>query len=225
MKRLELKYLLTLRLYQDALALVKCHSRLDNPCQSGEPYAVCSTYFDTPDFAYYLQKKNGVAYRKKYRFRTYGLDADSGFFEIKYREHAYVHKQRTSFRRENLLNILHEDIEQKDFNREQQMVYQMLMGQNLKPTHLIHYKRVAYVAQQENPFRITFDFELSTANVQNHSGLDATQHRLFNSHVIMELKPHESLPLWCYQMLKELKLVSSSISKYALTLEKLKIFN
>jgi SPX domain protein involved in polyphosphate accumulation len=226
LKRLELKYLITQEQYRRIVFLVSQHAKLDKACEDGRPYSVHSTYFDTPQFDFYMQKKDGLPTRRKYRFRTYGNESEQGFFEIKYREDSSVYKQRFSFLRSTWLDILQLSDDKSDFKTKTaqvsyDMVHRILIGQHLAPTHLIQYKRLAYIAHQEESFRITFDFDLRTANIKNHVLSDENPHKVFNSYIVMELKPSTSLPVWCYQILKEFKLVKQSISKYAITLEKL----
>lgn len=219
MWRAELKYLITLGQYQDIQRWLKPYAILDSQCQMGLPYLVSSTYFDTPDYYHYWQKKDGVSIRKKYRFRTYGEVEDNGYFEIKYRHSSRVAKQRIPVQKKLWLDLfLKSSISPAPQAAE--TLYHIITTQDLKPTHLVQYKRLAYIVPHDFPYRITFDFELAGFDVANHVWQGASRKNIFDEYVIMELKPHSYLPLWCYHMLKEFQLSAQSISKYALTLEK-----
>lgn len=222
MERFELKYLVDQKAVVAIEQIVRQHGVRDTHDLEPEGYLVSSTYFDTPDLLCYYEKKDGVAFRKKYRFRTYGLEPEYGFFEIKYRHNQLVEKQRVRFTKSAWAFLFEKGDECDLAEPLQMMVLNVLYQRELRPTHLVQYRRRAYsVLEGESPLRITFDFEVSGSNTTNHQLQNLSRHQIFSGYAVLELKTRSNLPSWCINMLIDCGLVARPISKYVLTLEKL----
>jgi len=225
LERYELKYLVDLETLVKIEKTVQIHGFAD-PQATQKKYNIISTYFDSPDLKAYYQKKDGVRHRKKYRLRTYGKNPEYGFFEIKYRNGNKVSKLRIKLSKDKWEKLIFENDDSihniiDKLSTDEQLIINSIIANQLEPTHIVSYWRKAYIIPQETPFRITFDLETSGSPEKQHDLSQLSTLELYPGYGILEIKIHDQLPLWCYQMLKEFRIYTQSLSKYALTMERL----
>ncbi len=228
--RFELKYVI-----DDAVAKRLAETLAENmvldPYGAGGVYRVTSLYYDSPDFACFRSKVEGIKYRRKVRIRTYGLAAESPddrvALEIKQRINRTVQKRRirTTLREATELVARRQTIETDDpADREviSEIDY-LARVLRLRPACVISYLREAWIGGPYEPgLRVTFDRALSVRGPERGLFGGLPDH-LFAppSQVILEVKADEAVPLWVTRMLARNDCSLTRVSKYCLGLARL----
>lgn len=205
--RIEKKYLLDERQYQELLKLIHPYMKID-PYGN---YTICNLYFDTPNFDLIKQSIEKPIYKEKMRLRSYGIPSfDSEvFLEIKKKYKKVVNKRRITLPLKEAYKY-----ERKNTQIEKEIFY-MFDRYGLKPMMFIAYDRSAFFGKEDLEFRITFDQNIRYRTEDLKLELGSAGIRLFKENVyIMEVKSNFSYPLWFTKILSELKLFPTSFSKY-----------
>ena len=107
-KRIEMKYILTLKQKGDLLKKFAKELIPDTNWNSSGNYKLESLYYDTDDLKFYWEKADGIRYRKKLRIRRYvdqnwNFDENSKvFIEIKEKVDEITEKRRVKMNGKNL---------------------------------------------------------------------------------------------------------------------------
>ena len=191
MNRVDKKFLINIRDLPAILQFCQAHySVLRIQGQTGMDYR--TTYYDTPDMAFFMAHHNGVLPRKKIRTREY-LNTGERYAEVKIK----THKFRTIKTRELISG-----------DNSAALTRRLLPAHYIRPTLEVCYTRCTLLGQQPGE-RITFDFSLSCINC--HSG----QHFNNDNVVIIEIKQNStdrSSPI--FSALKAAGYRSINFSKY-----------
>jgi len=196
----------------------------DDHSQNGS-YIVNSLYFDTPQMTDFREKDGSLLRRKKMRARMYesnwNSELETVWLEVKHKLNMNVAKTRAgipkntwnTFIKSNnaltLLNYARQLPEQKDVRS---FAYFFLHG-NYKPTAVVQYERVAYIANFTNPIRITFDYNITTCRFEDAY----REERLVpvsKNLVVMEIKFNNKLPWWFTHTVEQYNLQRTDFSKY-----------
>lgn len=226
MKRVELKYLVGVELYdriKSEIAPFVVEDRVD--------YAVRSIYFDTPNFDYYNDKVEGLEVRKKVRIRVYDVQKDNSlaFLEIKRKHGLTIFKNRAPVFYSNLDDLLKTgDIERYVLNLEplskenaRKFLYH-LYAYNLKPVVLVTYNRDAFHGKFNPLLRITFDRDLRSLLNPKISDIfveDILKFAMFDFFIMEVKSPSQVLPVWLRSIIYNYELKLVSFSKYVICLD------
>ncbi len=157
-------------------------------------------YYDTPDFSMYTQHHNGKLNRYKVRLRTY-TDSDIHFFELKYKNNiGRTHKSRIEVDSATMDN----DPEIEEFLD----TNSPFTIKNLIPSLCVDYHRITLVNKRMTE-RLTIDINLAfSTNFQNNI--------LYDNIVIAELKQDKSSCSAFIDIMNDLRIKQTSLSKYCL---------
>ncbi|WP_437221837.1 polyphosphate polymerase domain-containing protein [Planctomicrobium sp. SH661] len=180
-----------------------------HPAQSGS-YQVTSLYTDTVGLDVY--HRTPKYRRRKYRLRRYGNEPTI-HLERKVRRGERVAKRRTSVP-ESDLHFLAQTLAITDWQGH--WFHHSLLRKSLVPTGLLIYQRTAFVGScPEGPLRLTLDRQirgLLTSSWNLETGEQALP--LLPGEVVLELKFREAMPLAFKQLVAELQLNTTGLSKY-----------
>jgi hypothetical protein len=211
--------------------------RLDPHVLNNYNYEVRSLYFDSNFQHSFLEKKNGVAIRKKLRIRYYpNFSRDNqkyGFIEIKKKVNENVAKSRILVPLESALNILdnhHSDTKKFFENASAQdkatlkEIWFLYRKYNLKPVCIVSYYRQAYISRVEKTFRLTFDTNLKVRKYNLDLLFGGGSKNIVPPNIcVMEVKFNNIIPNWAIKIIQKNDCVQYKISKFAAGLEKTKV--
>lgn len=195
-------------------------------------YTVRSIYMDTPDFACYRTKVDGMTYRRKYRVR--GYDDPTGddviFLEIKRKCVNCISKNRAPLVYRDLQPLLETgDLDRhilsfsgngKEKADAQGYLYHYY-GKGLRPVALIVYDRKAFAGRFDPSLRVTFDKNLRSRVFPALDGLFSEDQVRFamTQYFILEVKFYNGLPAWIKSLIRRHDLQRQSLSKYTICLD------
>lgn len=159
-----------------------------------------TTYFDTDDHVQYMQHHNKYARRTKVRVRTYLVDGDVTFLEIK-RKNNHARTKKKRMRIETL-----DKVKMADGARE---LVKDKTGLDLMEMHPVvqnHFDRITLVNMAKTE-RLTIDLNIRFHNFE--TGLDADSDQL----VIVELKRDGNVYSPVTNMLRDLHVHPTGFSK------------
>lgn len=177
----------------------------------GGAYHTTSLYCDTEQFDVFHRR--GPFRRHKHRVRRYG-DADRVFFERKSKWGDRVRKLRCAVPAGEVALLGASDAT-PDWPGH--WFHEQLREQALRPACLIAYDRVALVGMgADGPVRVTFDRAVRGiwADTWGLHGAGAGWLPLLDGLVIVEFKYRTTLPTLCKEIVQELRLTPSAVSKY-----------
>ncbi len=212
--------------------------RLDPHVMNNYDYEVRSLYFDSNFHHSFLEKKDGIAIRRKLRIRYYPSFNRSNekfaFIEIKKKINENVAKSRIYVPLESAINILdgnHKEAkifygkasaQDKNTLKEIWFLYKKY---NLKPACIVAYKRQAFLSKIERTFRLTFDTNVMVRNynLDLHFG-SGSKFIVPRGICIMEVKFNNIVPNWAIKIIQKNNCLQYKISKFANGLEKTRTF-
>lgn len=227
--RYEFKYYIDEEMYQRVMDTIS-HYLAPDPYAVALPnytYPVNSLYLDSPSKRYYEEKMAGIKNRHKIRMRCYTPDfysSDKYFIEVKKRDQSYIDKIRikmpaqdyTTYMRNDFFTCPDTYLNGDPDNRA--IMEEILYHCNrhiLTPTVFIKYEREAYVANNEDLVRVTFDRYVMSQRFYSHLSkhlLDWSS--VFPGKIIFEIKVRNFLPFWLHNLVKKFGFFYESISKY-----------
>lgn len=225
MNRYEVKYLVATRDVPGLLRDLAPYTRPD-PHSPDWGYSISSVYWDTPDFALFWEKIEGVKYRRKLRFRRYG-DSPEIFVEVKGREDRTLHKRRVRWPLERVRAAFGDGEVRVDWDLVQDdpvatEVALMIERLRLEPRMAIRYRRRALFGQFDPELRITFDgrilyhprnFSLERPFEEGTSVVDPRV-------TVLEIKYDHRAPVWLTKAIGERGLKIVRMSKYCSAVDK-----
>jgi hypothetical protein len=231
--RYEFKFLLNKKKADQIEKEIKNFMVIDSNAlkNDNKKYFVRSLYFDTPDYANFYEKVDGIKLRKKFRIRSYSdkeKDDTKLFLEMKGRKNQKTYKLRTQILPEHLkLFTNQKDLFQllKYYSKENKVVNDFVyesLKKKIEPKVVVDYNRRPYVNKFGLLFRLTFDTELKTS-----SGKDIFDYKknfsfkeCVSGKTILELKFERSIQPWFHRIIQNYNLMRLSVSKFALGMEK-----
>ncbi len=212
-KRYEKKYFLTPEQYTLFIEKIKPFVTEDDYPQ----YTICNIYYDTDDYRLIRASIEKPVYKEKLRVRSYGVPSKDGrvFIELKKKYEGVVYKRRITTvpaKADAFLKGIRTVGENDQICKE---INYFRSFYNIKPKVFIAYDRQAFKGKENGELRITFDknmrYRLTDLDLQ--AG-DRGEKILDTDNILMEMKIPGACPLWLTKILSELKLNSTSFSKY-----------
>lgn len=211
--------------------------RLDPHVLNNFNYEVRSLYFDSHFHHSFLEKKNGIAIRKKLRIRYYpSFSKDNqkyAFIEIKKKFNKNVAKSRIHVPLDKALKILNSNVtEAKVFYENASTqdkstlkeIWFLYKKYNLKPVCVVSYFRQPYMSRMEKTFRLTFDTNLKVRKYNLDLRFGGGSKNIVPPNIcIMEVKFNNIVPNWAIKIIQKNDCVQYKISKFAAGLEKIKV--
>ncbi len=236
MLRLERKYLVPNYLMDDLRKRILPFVRPDINAKSNgssyPQYVVRSIYYDSPNLDCYIEKKEGVQFRRKFRIRGYGYHDDNNnqvVFEIKRKIENRIKKHRAFVNLDNVVDILETGNVEK-YVLQDRRKYEVSLDDarrffyhvkkyNYVPTVLVVYEREAYHGKFDTGVRITLDKNIRSLSYPEITGLynESDLAPLFKSHFKLEIKYFTHImPLWAKSLVQEFRLRHEALSKYVI---------
>ncbi len=224
--RLELKYVVphaTIGRFVDALG---SYVVPDPNNGQGGGYPIYSIYADSPEWACFWEKIEGLKFRRKVRFRRYG-ESDQVWIEIKQRIDRTLQKRRIRWPLERVLEVFFEgSLPEGELSDADDRVLQEILflwrHYDLRPAMGTSYQRQAYFAANESDLRITFD-----TRVQFHPKDLTLRHKaepakalIAPDQAILEVKYNHTVPLWLCRLIADFDLQMIRMSKYCTAVDK-----
>jgi hypothetical protein len=230
LNRYELKYIIRAECYRALIADLRHFMHPDEHGDVDGFYRVISLYYDSPDYAAYRSKLDGLKFRRKLRLRIYifpGQDiaeVDTGFVEIKQRYNRTTQKRRIVLPLDQAKHLcagdeVPEGLDARDTATASEIAY-MIRAMRLKPSAIVSYRRRAFVGgRYERGMRLTFDMQLQgrTHALEVNQAAD-NLHFLPLDWVLMEVKVNERVPRWLVALLAKHQCNLQRVSKYCAAL-------
>lgn len=207
-KRIEQKYLITRKQYDLLIDNIKDYLEKDKFYKSN----INNIYFDNDNNELIINSIEKPLFKIKVRLRSYGIDGNNMFMEIKDK-----YKKTVGKRRIKIKSL--EDFYNSNDQISKEIKY-YINYYNLKPKIYIGYDRLSYKGKYED-LRLTFDFNLRS-RIDNLEIFNDDGEKFFKEDlIIMEAKVLNALPIWFVKNLSELKIYPTSFSKYGKIYESL----
>jgi SPX domain protein involved in polyphosphate accumulation len=228
--RFELKYILNLKQAGIFKSGLRPYMTRDEHGNNNGCYSLSSLYYDSPGLRCYLEKVDGLRFRRKLRIRIYESDEVLSeetpvFLEIKQRVDRVTQKRRAVLTYGDALRLCNDRqmpdaivAEDKDLIEE---IYAFLWQYNLHPASIVRYCRQAFIGTDYDPgLRVTFDTSLSflTYPLYLHEHTISLP-MMAAKWVVLEIKVNERIPHWLVEMIKAHNLQIIRISKYCRSIE------
>jgi SPX domain-containing protein involved in vacuolar polyphosphate accumulation len=230
-ERYELKYLIPLSMVEPISKFVEARCDMDYYSQISPDnyYTINSLYLDTPNFYLLRFKEMAGAYNFNMRIRSYGHQPKPPyFFEIKYKIHEFVRKNRTQIHTDDWAEILNGaelplNLDADSAKHLDDFLY-MRWTYNVEPIILTQYRRKAYISFIDDYARVTFDRDLRFQEMRECSVKPDEQLLCHYDHpgsfespgenVILELKCEKKIPVWFIDLIQHFRLEGGSFSKF-----------
>ncbi len=214
-KRYELKYKLTKKQYEKMSECMKDKMEMD----AYKRHKISNIYFDTDDYRVIRFSQEKPKYKEKLRLRIYGepKNENLAFIELKKKYDGVVYKRRISDSQENAILYLC-DGEKINSNSQihKEVDYFIDSYDNLlMPKVYISYEREAFFSNEDENFRMTFDFNIKMRDKNISLYDDKNDVKVLeDEYVLLEVKTANGLPFWLIQFLNENEIYKTSFSKY-----------
>lgn len=215
----ELKYLVSPETAEKIKAWAEAHMQIDlhaDPALGGA-YETTTLYLDTP--ALDILRRTEKTAGKKFRIRRYGA-ADRLFIEEKARRRDRVRKRRATMPIADLDRLASKEF---DHRHPADWFHELIAEFTLSPTALITYRRHAYFGDTGgSPIRLTLDTDIHGRETSAWR-IDRVQDgvHVLEDAVICEFKFADGLPVIFKDLIAELALQPSSVSKYRRVMRRL----
>ncbi|MHA2267208.1 MAG: VTC domain-containing protein [Promethearchaeota archaeon] len=233
-----MKYQISLEERDRILSYVRPFMKLDSHVRNNYNYVVRSLYFDSHFLHSFLEKRDGVAIRKKLRIRYYPNSSNDSkeyaFIEIKKKVNENVAKSRVYVPLKKAIDILdrHNDEAQIFYKNASaqdkstlQEIWFLYKKHNLKPSCVVSYQRQPLMSRVEKNFRLTFDTNLKVRKYNFNLLYGGGSKYIVPPNVcVMEVKFNNIIPKWAIKILQKNDCVQYKISKFAAGLEKTNVF-
>jgi len=195
---------------------------------SKDSYSIYNIYFDTINYDIIRHSLSKPYYKEKLRLRSYTIPKtfeDRVFLELKKKIGGIVSKRRASLTLREANNFIslgqYPSQTKNDNHLFLNEIDYYLKSHCLEPKVFISYQRLAFIRKSDPEFCLTFDFDIKSRQDQLllEKG-DFGNLLLPPNQYIMEIKILGSIPLWLTHELSELKIYSSSFSKYGTVYKK-----
>lgn len=222
--RYEKKYLLTNNQFDILKNEIEKYMVYDEYCLNGKIYSIYNIYFDDDNNSVVQHSVSKPYFKDKLRIRSYKEfpeENDLIFLELKKKIGGIVTKRRT----ELSLNDCYKYINTGEYPPEAETNF--IMNQvlrevdyfrklyDVKPMTYLSYDRLAYFDENDTEFRITFDKRITSRRTDLNLELGSYGEELLPDGVmVMEIKIHDSMPMWCTHLLSELEIYPRGFSKY-----------
>lgn len=220
-RRVEIKYLID----EDTYQLFK--KEIDNYVKPDiyPNSVICNIYFDNDDYELINKSIDKPSYKEKVRLRSYNIPNKNSkvYLEIKKKYEGVVVKRRVGATLDKINKYLNENIEiDKTLNFKE--IDNVIKRHDLKPKIYVAYNREAYLGNNDNNLRITFDSNLRSRTLDLDLSLGDSGKLYFDKPMyIVEIKTLGSMPLYLVNILNKLKIYPISFSKVGSIYERMMI--
>ena len=220
-RRVEIKYLID----EDTYQLFK--KEIDNYVKPDiyPNSVICNIYFDNDDYELINKSIEKPSYKEKVRLRSYNIPNKNSkvYLEIKKKYEGVVAKRRVGATLDKINKYLNENIEiDKTLNFKE--IDNVIKRHDLKPKIYVAYNREAYLGNNDNNLRITFDSNLRSRTLDLDLSLGDSGKLYFDKPMyIVEIKTLGSMPLYLVNILNKLKIYPISFSKVGSIYERMMI--
>lgn len=221
-KRYEKKYMLNEYQFKELTSRLYKYMKADKHCRDGNYYTIFNIYYDTENHDIIRHSISKPYYKEKLRLRTYTLPTslnDEVFLELKKKVGGIVCKRRATMTLKEAYDFIENGKippTQQYINRQviQEIDY-FLKNNKVTPRVCISYERIAYFSKEDNNFRLTFDRNIRAKRENIFLEDENLGKRLVEKNqYLMEVKILGAIPIWLTTIFSELKIYSSSFSKY-----------
>ena len=211
--RYEKKYLMPGPVYDELWERLQEHMVVDQYGLS----TICNIYYDTKDDLLIRRSIEHPKYKEKLRLRSYGVPKKNSkvFLEIKKKYDRIVNKRRIELPLGAAYDYLNLGIRPENECQILKEIDFFLKRYQLEPRLYLAYDRVALYGKEDPEFRLTFDSRIRSRRMS--VGLeygDFGTLLLPDSWYLMESKIQNAAPKWFSDLLTELRIYSTSFSKY-----------
>ena len=177
---------------------------------------VCSIYYDDDTYRLIRHSIESPVYKEKLRLRSYNVPGEDStvFVELKKKFDGIVYKRRVAVTAAQARAWLSGGDAPTDSQVTREINW-FLRTNDPSPKVFIACEREAYVADEDEDLRITFDQDLRWRDTELE--LTAGSHGqalLPEGYVLMELKIPGAAPLWLADILSRLEIFPTGYSKY-----------
>lgn len=221
-KRYENKYQLDEVQLNQLMPILLTQMKPDDYTAKHDGYSIYNIYFDTENYDIIRHSLSKPYYKEKLRLRSYAIPTspnDIVFLELKKKIGGIVSKRRATLTLAEAYNFISKKEYPKETNPINLLVLEeieyFLANHIVEPKTFIGYERIAYVGKNDPELRVTFDYNIKSR--QNSLFLekgDFGNLLLSPNQYLMEIKILGAIPLWLTHVLSELKIYSTSFSKY-----------
>ena len=186
---------------------------------------ICNIYFDNDNYELISTSLDKPTYKEKVRLRSYNKPKENTtvFLEIKKKYKGKGNKRRIELNYSEALNYIEKGIIPNNINKQiMNEIDYIFKKYNLKPKISLTYDRYSYYLNEDNSFRITFDYNIKYDNKELYLSNLENANSLLKEGYIMELKLQNGIPLWFSKILNELKIYPTSFSKVGKAYTKLR---
>ena len=212
-RRTEKKFIINETQYKKLIDRIKNYVNKDPYFKS----TICNIYFDTSNYDLIINSIEKPLYKEKVRLRSYNVPTldDDVFLEIKKKYKGVVGKRRIKLKLKDFYKYIDKNVKPKCNEQIISEIDYCFKKNNLKPVMFLAYDRCSYYDKQDKNFRITIDENIRSRedNLCLEDG-DAGKLYFKDKMYIMEAKALDAYPLWFIKVLSELKIYSTSFSKY-----------
>ncbi|KPU44286.1 VTC domain protein [Oxobacter pfennigii] len=221
-KRKEIKYRINFEQFEALCKVLEEYMVPDKYCRDNKSYTIYNLYFDTEDDEIIKHSISKPYFKEKLRLRTYEMPtegSDKVFFELKKKIGGTVAKRRATIPYDAAMKFINTGIYSETDNYLDRQVLEeikeFLRINDAKPKVFISYERIAFFDKQNKDFRVSFDRNILTRRDNlNFTGGNFGSKLIDDDEYIMEIKLGSSIPLWLCRCLSEMKVFSTSFSKY-----------
>ena len=210
MNRVEMKYVLTNEQLRYLKMAILSHLQVDKYGKT----TIASLYYDTSDYRLVRNSIEKPKYKEKIRLRSYGManSETNVYLELKRKVCSLVYKRRIALK-EKKADSLFNGGDLGDSQIAKEISYFSSYYQNLVPTFLIIYDRVAYF-DPNSDLRLTIDENprYRTNDLNLHTSMNG-EPLLNDGGAILEIKVQGAMPLWLSELLSRKAIYQSSFSK------------
>ncbi len=214
-KRYELKYKLTRQQHSDLCDYMQDYMKLD----SYGRHKISNIYFDTDDYRIIRASLEKPKYKEKLRLRIYGTPNEEkpAFIELKKKFNGVVYKRRISASQNEAISYLFDGKQAEHPSQIHKEIDYFIDSYDnlLMPRVYLSYEREAYYCEEDDNFRMTFDFNIKMrdTNVSLYDDADDTK-VLDDDYVLLEVKTVQGLPFWLIEFFNQQNIYKTSFSKY-----------
>ncbi len=212
-RRCEKKFLMNEKQYKEFM------KRINNKVNKDKFYksTICNIYFDTDNYDLIINSIEKPIYKEKIRLRSYNVPNlnDIVFLEIKKKYKGIVGKRRIKLKLCDFYKYMKHGVIPNCNNQIMSEIDFAFKKYKLKPVMFLAYDRFSYYDKLDKNFRITIDSNIrSREDDLNLEKGDAGKLYFKEKMYVMEAKALDAYPLWFIKILSDLKIYSTSFSKY-----------
>lgn len=179
-------------------------------------HTIRNIYYDTPNYELIRRSIEKPIYKEKFRLRGYGDIQDNSpvFLEIKKKYRGVVYKRRTQLAFQKARTYLESGVVAEKKSQIMKEIDYFIRFYHPVPRVYLAYEREAFVGNEDEGLRITFDRNIRSRRHRLELSYDGECRLLNPGEYLMEIKVKGAYPLWLADLCGELEIYPASFSKY-----------